>query len=103
MNVLLLLLAILAGPSKPTCAVDVQPRLDVAPVRYVRTKATIEDRSGGLLSLVDEVGAWASSVIQPGAITSWIEWKDLGLDTGMYEVVLQTGHGCVARQRIEVR
>jgi len=74
----------------------------MAPLNYVRVKATIEDRSGGKVVLVDEGGEWTSGLAQPDVRTSWIVWKDLRLGPGAYEVVLVTAGGCRASARLEV-
>lgn len=87
----------------PTCAIDVQPRIGTEPLTFVRVKVTVEDRLGGAVALLDGVGEWASSLVQPGARTTTVEWKDLDLGAGQYEVGLRTSGGCTARSSIEVR
>jgi hypothetical protein len=104
-----LLLTLLVAKSA-RCAVDVQPRISMAPARYLRVKASIEPddaNRGARLVLVDEGGELTSSLIQLDAKTHWIEWKNILLGPGEYEVVLivvdSTDHQtCQARAHVEV-
>lgn len=99
---LLLLLTLLATPSNRECDITkLAPVVSQAPLRYIRFSAVIENRGGGRVVLVDEGGEWTSSVIQPGARTTQIEWKDVVLGPGEYEVVLVAGK-CTARGRLTV-
>jgi len=103
--VLVLLIAlssIARASSKPACTVDAQPSLSQEPLRYIRSKVIIEDGSGGRLVLMDEGGEWTSGIIQPGPRNTWVEWRNVVLGAGEYEVVLQTVRGCIARSRLEV-
>lgn len=101
LSVLLVLLHA-ALNARPACAVDVTPRLSQAPLRTLRSKATIEGGAGGRLVLMDDFSDITSGNIQPGARTTWVEWKDLSLDTGEYQVVLLTP-GCISRQTVSVQ
>ena len=91
-----------AWASRPPCSVDVRPNVSLEPLRYVRVKVVIDDGSGGTLALVDEISEWTSSKIQAGPRTTWIEWKNVVLEAGEYEVALRTAGGCTARGRLEV-
>src|SRR4051812_39219236 len=71
------------------CSVKVAPRIAIAPVRFVRVKVQIEDRSGGTLTLDGPAGHETSSLIQAGVVTTWVEWKNVALiEPGEYEVRL---------------
>lgn len=104
MRIFVLILTLLATTdyAKPGCTVEVQPHLSQSPLRYIRSKVTIEDASGGRLTLVDELGEITSSQLQDGPRTTWVDWKNVVLEEGYYEVVLQTTSGCTARDRLEV-
>ena len=82
----------------PACALGVQPRMALEPLRFIRIRVTIEGRDGGLLELVGET----SSLIQPGPKTTWVEWKNVLLPAGDYEVLLRTPSKCAARETIHV-
>lgn len=96
------LFGVVGMTKKPGCAVEAQPSVSQEPLRYIRSKVTIEDGSGGKLTLVDELSDLTSSVVQAGPRTTWVEWKNVVLGAGEYDVVIQTAAGCVARSRLEV-
>lgn len=105
--VLLLMLLSSVGPSSAAnqCAVQAQPTLSLAPLTFIRVKVTIEReprRREARLSLVSIEGVERSSELQTDVRVQWIEWKNIALDPGEYDVVLQVSNGCIARQRIEV-
>ena len=110
MTFLTILLLSLLGNASPRCAVDVQPKLANAPLRYIRSRVTIEpdDRyRGARLVLVDRTGHLRSSEIAFDVRTQWIEWKDVRLGNALYAVALdvydQFGHpACHAEGRIQV-
>lgn len=99
---LLLVASLTWAALRPTCAVDPQPRQALAPLRFLRVKATVEDRLGGRLTLVDTDGPWTSSLVQAGPRTTWVEWRNVVLGAGDYEVVWQTAGGCTARGQVSV-
>jgi hypothetical protein len=87
------LLLILATLSPPRCAVNAQPRTTFAPLRYLRTRVTIEpdeEARDARLSLADGSESWRSSEVQLGPRTSWIEWRSLDVPAGEYAVILET-------------
>lgn len=109
--VLVILYGIFTGQihGKPACDVEIQEHASrhamsvaQAPVRGLFIKTIDEQASGGGLFLVDEGGEITSSLVQPGARTTWMDWKDLVLGEGEYEVQFKTGAGCFARARLEV-
>jgi len=70
-------------------------------MRYLRVKVTIEDRAGGELLLVGAEGVETSSLVNAGPRTSWVEWKNIVLVPGEYEVQLLAGK-CTARDTVVV-
>ena len=103
MRLLLLLTLFLTPPVTATkqCEVHAAPRITLAPARYIRVKVTDQNRAGGRLQLDGPDGMETSSAIQPGPVTTWVEWKSLVLGPGVYEVVFVTA-GCVARETVTV-
>jgi hypothetical protein len=103
----LLLTALLLIPQRPSnaapaCTVDAQPKIGLAPIRYVRVKVQTQDRAGGELMLVGPSGLETSSLIQAGPVTTWVEWKNVLLgEPGDYEVRF-AGPKCTARDRVQV-
>lgn len=83
------------------CKVAAQPKLSLAPLRFVRVKVTIEDGTGGVAELVGPDGLETSSLVQAGPKTTWIEWKNVVLIPGDYDINLR-GRTCTARDRIQV-
>src|SRR5262245_29374811 len=90
------------------CAVVAQPRVALAPVRYLRIKTQVDaseaDRFARLV-LVDADGEVTSSQLQLDARTHWVEWKNVVLGPGQYEVVLAVFNDlgkqtCLARTAI---
>lgn len=99
---LLLLLPATANPAPPDCSLTkLAPRQSLAPVRYIRFTAVIENRGGGEVALVDEGGVMTSSLVQPGPRATLVEWKNVVLGPGEYEVVLMAGR-CTAHERLTV-
>lgn len=107
---LLFVLATLLGNASPRCAVDVQPALAVAPLRYVRTRVTIEPDEryrAARLVLVDSGGHVRSSEVAFDVRTQWIEWKNVRLPAATYGVALDVYDqfervACHAEGRIQV-
>jgi hypothetical protein len=103
--VLILLLTVSASrtpEAAPECAISkLAPRVSQAPLRYIRFSAVIENRGGGEVALVDEGGVMTSSLVQPGARTTQVEWKNVVLGPGEYGIVLAAGK-CTARDHLTV-
>ena len=102
---LFLALASAGLESAPSCKVDAQPRITLPPLRYMRIKVTIErDASarGARLMLLGPDGEETASDLHTDVRTQWVEWKNLVLGAGNYEVVLQVSNGCIARSTIQV-
>lgn len=93
----------LAG--KPSCAVAAQPAVSLAPLTFVRVKATVEDwrdgRQAASLELWGPDGYVTGSQVNPGPRTTWVEWRSLREGPGDYAVVLQAP-GCQARAQLSV-
>lgn len=96
-----ILILLLPTGSEPPCGVQVQPRLALAPVRFVRVKAWTDAMRGGRLVLLGEDGVETSSDLLPGPRTTWVEWKNLALVAGDYEVRFMAG-SCTAHDQIHV-
>jgi hypothetical protein len=102
LGVLLALAAVSAPGAKSQCAVEASPRVALPPLRFIRVKVTIEDRGLGRLELNGPEGLETASQVQAGPRTTWIEWKNVVLGDGDYEVDLLTASGCRASARIKV-
>ena len=87
-----------------SCAVDAQPKKSIYPLRYIRTRVTIERGTAreARLFLIDEGGEITSSGVDVSFRVQQVEWKNVVLGPGEYEVVLRTSGGCAARDRLEV-
>lgn len=101
---LLLLLFTLLSPPATKCEVNAQPALSIAPLRFIKSKVIIERGTAteARLALVDEGGEVTASGLHTDYRTQWVEWKNVVLGPGIYEVVLQTNAPCRASARIEV-
>lgn len=96
-----------AATSTPACKVDVQPKITLAPLRYLRMRVTIEvnpANDGATLWLTGPDGFVTSSEIHvgpDGPRTQQVEWKNIVEPVGEYEVELAVnGSGCHARDRM---
>ena len=100
---LLLLLIPLSANSapKPCDITKLAPVQSLAPLRYLRFTVITESRAGGNVFLVDEVSELTSSQVPEGARATLIEWKNIVLEPGEYEVQWVTA-GCTARARVIV-
>lgn len=104
------LLSVLLNAAPPRCAVDVQPVVALAPLRYIRTRVTIEPNDryrAARLVLVDQTGHLRSSEVAFDTRTQWIEWKNVRLGPAIYAVVLDVYNdlkriACHAEGRIQV-
>lgn len=96
--------------ASPRCAIDPKPRVAQPPLRFIRTKVTIEPDAANRearLVLVDEFSEITSGKVLTDVRTTWIEWKNVVLGPGEYEVVLVVVDSlqhqtCTARERITV-
>lgn len=103
MTLLALLLAIYNAYNAPApqCAITVQPKLSLAPLRAVRLKAVVEAREDGELwrsarvCLVDaggEItchGLWEGDAAATAPRTTWVNLEIPPQPSGEYAVVLQ--------------
>lgn len=104
---LLIVLSICDGRAAPQCAVDAQPKLSQAPLRYMRLKVTVEPQEdpvrGATVALVDQDGEVVrSSFLDMPPRTSWLEWRSIVVGPGEYVVVVMTTTQCRATQQITV-
>lgn len=91
------------GNATPACAVDVQPKIAIIPVRGLKIRVTIEPPAGSVarLELNGPEGFVTSTELRTDVRTQWIDWKQLVLDTpGEYEVWLGVSNGCIAKGRV---
>lgn len=102
-----ILILTIPAHSAPACQVNVQPKVALAPVRFLRIKTTIEHDArnrDARLELNGPNGFETGSDLQTDVRTRWIEWKNILLVTpGTYEVWLGVnGSGCQAREQVIV-
>lgn len=98
-----MLLFLLMLLTTPQCSVKVAPQIGQAPMRYLRVRVTIEPGArDAFLELVGPVGRETSSEVHTDRRTQQIEWKNVVLGPGEYDVILRTSVGCMARDRVVV-
>lgn len=105
-----------AAKDPPPCSVSAQPKLSIAPLRFMRVRTVVEPNPSWFradLYLIDADGfeerssqLWERNGQWDPPRTTVVEWPSVDLGPGEYRVVLTVGdrfgRGCRADDRIEV-